>query len=313
MSRSLKRLKNDAIYLLVVTLLWLLRWLPHRAALAVGRGLGGLAWALAGRERRRARANLELAGVGGSPRRQARLVRRMFEQLGRSAMECVVMDRLRPRLGTSLSPVRYEPGAKEALERALARGKGVVYVTAHLDNWELMAAEVARLAPVSVLYKPSYDPRLTRIIEKFRSNNGVKGIPVTHSGHLRQVLAALARGEIVGILLDQPVPTGCQVSFFHRPAWTSQLAARLHRTTGASLVFGCLRREGPSAHLLSIKPVFPKEGSTVAEVTQGVTGAVELAVRCNPDQWLWSLDRWRSTESSLLSTQVPTNIPVSNA
>ena len=302
MSRR-KRLKHTTIYLVVVCLVRLLGLLPHRVALAVGRWVGLLAWRLGRRERRRALSNLALAEQGASDPHRQRLVRQMFVLLGRSAMECVVMGRLRGKLGTASSPVRHASGAREVLEQALARGRGVLYVTAHLGNWELMAAEVARMAPVTVLYKPSYDPRFTEMIIKFRELNGVRGISATAAGHLRQVLASLARGEVIGVLLDQPVPSGCQVPFFDRPAWTSNLVSRLHHKTGAPIVFGYMESHcpDPGRHILHMSPISEtNQGDTC--LTQRLTREVERAVRRNPAQWLWSLDRWRSTESGHLST-----------
>jgi KDO2-lipid IV(A) lauroyltransferase len=290
-----KRIKNGLIYGCVAALVRLLGLLPWRLALGVGRALGWLAFRVAGRERRRALENLDHTGL--VPRRRRRAVaREMFVHLGQNAMECVVMRRLRPRLGTRDSPVRFSAGSREMLENVVKRGKGVVFVTAHLGNWELMAAEVACVAPVSVLRKPSYDPRFTKMIDDFRRSNGVAGIEV---GHLRPILAALARGEIVGILLDQPVPSGCQLPFLGQPAWTSTLPGRLHQQTGAEVLAGFVRRISRSCHIVDIVPI--SMGNSDDAGSRLLNEVIEDAICQTPNQWLWSLDRWRSTETERLS------------
>jgi KDO2-lipid IV(A) lauroyltransferase len=302
----LKRIKNTLIYHCVAALVWMLGCLPWRLALGVGRALGRLAFRVARRERRRALDNLRQAEpVSNASHRM--MVREMFVHLGQNAMECVVMKRLRPLLGTPESPVCFSTGSREALVRALGKGRGVIFITAHLGNWELMAAEIARVAPVAVLRKPSYDPRFTRMIDDFRRQNGVSGIEV---GHLKAVLAALARGEILGILLDQPVPTGCQLSFLGRAAWTSTLPVRLQQKTGAEVVTGFIRRVSPTRHVVDIQLISLR--NTGEAGIQRLSESIEKAICQTPNQWLWSLDRWRSTETKLLSSPLANSIPVSN-
>lgn len=306
---ALKRAKNQALYHLVMALVWLVRRMPLALARACGRSLGLLAWMVAGRERRRARSNLARAGVNG----EGRVARSMFRHLGMSAIECVLMDRYRARLGTDQSPVRFVEGSRERLLALVAEGRGVLYATAHLGNWELMAAEIACWAPVTVLAKPSYDERFSRFIRDFRSRSRVRSVSVARP-HLRRVIEALGRGEVVGVLLDQPVPTGCRVSFFGRPAWTSTIVARLHRSTGAPIVCGTIHRDpaDPHCHEIAIHQVSIDKTWTVEQGTQAVTAHLEAAVRRYPEQWAWSLDRWRSTETGVLSSPTANCIPASN-
>lgn len=311
--KKIKKIKNDLLYAMACVLIRVLGWLPHGLALALGAALGQLGYLLARRERRRALANLKRAGIGGTARGRRRLVRRMFSHIGKNALECAVLKQLRPHLGTHRSPVHYAPGARAALEAAVARGQGVLFVTAHIGNWELMAAEVARVAPVSVLVKPSYDPRFTRMIGEFRRANGVQGISVARPGHVRTALAALRRGEILGVLLDQAVPTGCQIPFMGHLAWTSTVVESLQRATDAAVVWGFVHRGAARRHLLSISLLSEEKNQIGHALTHLLTAQVEAAVRAHPSEWMWSLDRWRSTESILLSSPNASNIPASNS
>jgi KDO2-lipid IV(A) lauroyltransferase len=292
---SWRPLKNSLIYYLVRCAIGLLQLLPLGVALTLGRAIGRVAGALDGPERRRALSNLTqvLPHLPGSARRK--LAREMFVHLGESAVECVLMRRLRGRLGTERSPVRFSPGALEALLGAAAEGRGVLFVTAHLGNWELMAAAVARHAPVSVLSKPSYDPRFTRLVDAFRHASGVQGIDVTRPGHLGQAISVLRRGEVLGVLIDQPPPRGEPISFLGQRAWTSTVVPTLARRTGAAVVVGFARRESPCQHAIFVQRVtLSREAGDVGSVLRAISEPLEKAILGTPGQWTWSLDRWRS-------------------
>jgi len=290
----LKHLKNWLIYYTVAPLIWLLGRLPLFMVLPLGPALGRLAWLAAGRERRRAQRNLELALPEIAPASRRRMARQVFENLGRGAVECLAMDRLRPLLGGPRSPVEFAPGSLEVLREALQEGRGVIFATAHLGNWELLGAEVARHARLSVLFKPSYDPRFTRLMSAFRSRCGIRGVDVTHAAHVTSVLRALRAGEVVGILVDQPSP-GERVPFFGREAPTSTLAPTLAARTGAAVLVGFIRRQGRRRHFITIS----RQGSRPEDATLAtgeITAQVERAIRDAPTQWVWSLDRWRDSE-----------------
>jgi len=296
-----KRIKNTVIYHTVALLIRALRVLlvafPHRAVVGLGAAVGELAGLLGRRERARALRNIGQAfpALSGAGRRL--MVRRMFQHMGRNALECLIAPRLRRQLRAGgPSAIRFEPGSLEQLVGAVDEARGVIFVTAHLGNWELMAMAVAARFPTSVLYKASYDPRFSKLVERFRNDNGVTGVEVGGVGHLRSAIRTLRRGRILGILLDQPVVGGCEVSFFGAPAPTSMIVPGLEQATGASVVVGTIRRVSPCQHAISIRRVEQSNTKATRQSrTQTLTSRLEEAIRHDPTQWIWSLDRWRST------------------
>lgn len=285
-----KRLKNFLIFYTVAPLIWLLGRLPLGLTLALGPVLGRLAWLVAARERRMALDNLQRAWPDQDPLEQRLLARAVFDGLGSGAMECVAMDSLRSLLGGQRSPVSFAAGSLEVLQQALEEGRGVLFATAHLGNWELLGAEVARHAPLAVLFKPSYDPRFTRLMIRFRARSGIRGIDVGRAAHMTHVLRALREGEVVGILMDQPSP-GILVPFFQQAAPTSTMIPALASRTGAAVVAGFIQRRGRRQHTITIRRLRLQGDS--AEATGQLTQEVEQAIRAAPSQWVWTLDRWR--------------------
>jgi KDO2-lipid IV(A) lauroyltransferase len=293
--RVYKRVKNDVLYSLVLAGLALLRRLPSGALRRLGKPLGLLAHLLAVPERRRARRNIQRAvgqrtGLSASPRA---LTRRVFEHLGQSAVECVALTQRKGRW----PEVSFAEKSEAILRSALAEGRGAVFVSGHLGNWELLAAELARIAPLHVLARESYDERLTRLMQRYRQRNGLESLWVGHPGMLRSALALLRQGEMVGVLLDQPVRKGgCMVPFFGRLAPTSTIAAALARATGAALLVGHIRRMSADAHRVSIARLVLDRAGRQRDLltwTTTLTQRLECAVAERPTEWLWTLDRWR--------------------
>lgn len=275
-------------------LLRLLSALPTGWILGLGPLLGRVAHRLAGRERRRALGNLRHVWPHQDPAQQRELVARVFTHLGRSAMECVALNRRAwPRLGHPDGPLTFAPGSQEALRQRVDRGKGVLFVTSHLGNWELLGAAVARHVELAVLFRPSYDPRFTRLMEAFRQRSGIRSIDVSRPSHLVQVMRALGRGAVVGILLDQPVDGGAELPFFGHPAPTSTLVPALAARTGAAVVVGHVRRQDDGSHRAKIQPLDGQPWDDQHQATLELMGIQEQAIEATPEQWVWTLDRWR--------------------
>ena len=276
----------------------LVRRLPRRVALVLGAAVGRTALLLARPERRRALANLARAYPELASGRRHRLARQSFAELGRCAFECMATR------SRDVGRLVDTEAAEHRMRQQLAAGRGLVFVSAHFGNWELMAAAVARLslAPVYVLARRSYDPRFTKLIEDFRARRGVCCLWVESPGHLRRALRVLQSGGIIGVLLDRPVDRGAvQSDFFGHPAPTSPVAAWLSRLARTPVVVGFIRRGIDGRHRLSVRRVDPGDeggpGSKTAadaRFTQRLTGEIQHSIERSPGHWAWSLDRWRS-------------------
>jgi KDO2-lipid IV(A) lauroyltransferase len=272
---------------------WLLAHLPAPAGLWAGRRLGDLGWLILWGRRRVALGNLARAlGAERSPRDLRRLGRRSFEHLGMNIAEaCVFYFRPAPVL---LS--RVELVGIEHLEKASAEGRGILLLTAHLGNWELLAASHAVTGlGLSVVVRPLDDVVLDRLVERFRRRSGVALI--SKRGGLREMLDALRRGRMVGVLLDQNASRGQGVfaPFFGTPASTSRALALVSLRSGAPVVPVFIRRLPGGRHRVEIEPALPfPADADVAGYTATFNRAIETAIRRAPDQWFWMHERWRT-------------------
>jgi KDO2-lipid IV(A) lauroyltransferase len=182
----------------------------------------------------------------------------------------------------------------------LAAGRGVIFVTGHIGNWELLAALVARRGyDACVVATPVYDERIDQRLVAARAVHGVETIRRGSASAARQLLSALRRNAVLGMLIDQDTDVdGAFVPFFGRLAHTPIGAASLALRTDARVICGFLVREGTSRHRVVLDgPVeLVRTGDPdrdAAENTIRLTQLIERHIRAHPDQWIWFHRRWK--------------------
>jgi len=295
--RTGQRMIRRAIVWAVAILQALASVLPWRLGVALGGWVGWMAYSLLPGARRRALAHVAIAfpdGAGDAGQRA--IARRSFVNLGRSAFEVLMLSRRSHPPIERLCAVEGE----ERLKAALAAGRGVIFLTGHFGNWELMAALVTRRGyPASVVATPVYDPRLDRLLVDARARHGVHTISRGSPSAARHLLSGLRRNAILGMLIDQDTDVdGVFVPFFDRPAYTPSGPAALALKTGAAVIFGFILREGASRHRLILQgPIeLIRTGDPARDIRENTarfTREIEQWIRSHPDHWVWMHNRWK--------------------
>jgi KDO2-lipid IV(A) lauroyltransferase len=274
-----------------------LGWLPRPLAHAIAGGVLGLLYLATPRLRAVARRNLELAlpQLGSTAHR--RIVRGVYRSLARLLAEFAHFPRLTPE--TLPNQVIFD--GLENYESALAKGRGVIFLTAHIGAWELGAfAHGLHGYRLNVVYRALDNPGLNALVNRYRSLGGNRLIEKRESA--RSVLAALARNETVGILADQNTlaEEGVFVNFFGIPACATAGIARIALHSGAAVVPAfCVWDEQTKRFRILYEPalVLPETGDAdhdVQAATQQMAAVIERIVRQYPDQWLWIHRRWKT-------------------
>ena len=286
-------------YRLEYALLWpivkILGLLPRPLARGVGGLVGMIFYLLASRLRRVARKNLAMAMPDLSEAERARIIRGVFRNLSRMLAELALFPRY-----TRENVARVIPyDGFENYAAAVARGKGVIYLTGHLGAWELGAfAQSVYGHPLNVMIRALDNPYLNGLVNRYRTLAGNRIIE--KRDFLRGVLQALKNNEAVGILMDQnsSLAEGVFVDFFGVPACTSTGMARIALRTGAAVVpaFGFWEK---SRYRLRFDPPLTlietgDQEKDIAANTQLFTKVLEDYIRHYPDQWLWIHRRWKT-------------------
>ena len=284
-------------YAVAWPLLQAMQWLPLPLARAMASGLGGLAHALTPRWRAVADRNLRLAFPDMTESRRGEIIAGVYRNMGRVLLSVARMPRInRGNIGEWLDYDGYEH-----YEQAEGHGKGVLYLTAHLGNWELSAhAHGLHGHPLHVVVRTLDNPYLDRFVEQRRTCAGNQVI--RKQEFARRSIKAIASQEAVGILVDQNT-TGEDsvfVDFFGQSASATSGIARLAMRTGAPVIPGfAFWNAERRKHVLHFSPAVPmidtgdKEADLAAN-TQRCQKVIEEAIREYPEQWLWVHRRWKT-------------------
>jgi len=277
-----QRLKNDLLYGLMRLGFAAARVLPLRGFLRLVDCLAPHIFVSAAR-----RARAQLTAV--LPEIDAVIItRRMFVHFAESLWELSRLHRSVPKL---------DDAARRVLDDTLAEGKGAVLISGHIGNWEILGQAIAVAGyPIASIAKPSYDPRVTRWLQKWRTAHGLRIVWRDETNAGKSILSILRRNGLMAFLIDQNTrTTGDYLLFFGRPAFTPTTPAAIALRTGAPVIF-CWHHRRQKLHKLSFNRVqYTPTGDSKIDIpalTSPLNDRLESAIRTVPEQWVWLHSRW---------------------
>ena len=225
-----------------------------------------------------------------------RIARDVYRHLGRTLFEYGRFGDLR---GDRL-PAWLEVHGFEHLEEAYGRGRGVVVVTGHFGNWELLGAIIAQHGlPVHFLAKEQRNPYVDRYMDRARGRH--LGVGVLNPGpELRRIFRCLRQGELIGMLFDQDAGSdGIFLDVLGRVASVQPGAAVFSYRTGAPILpCGVFRLPG-GRHRASFEPAFDPDPSAphdeeIRRLTELCEASLERCICLKPEQYYWVHRRWKT-------------------
>ncbi len=268
--------------------------LPERISLRLGEFFGILVFYLWANRRNIAIENIRRSELEN--RKDAeRIVKESFRNIGKSFVE---VARIYYGSGRNIIQ-RVEIIGAEHYYKAKSKNRGVVFITGHCGNWELLAlAFGAKIDNISVVARRQNNPYLNRFIENVRAKFGNRVI--YKQGALKGIISELKRNGCVGILMDQAVlkDEGFKIDFIGRPAWTTKMPSIIARKTGAAVIPAFIRRTG-DRHVINIYPEIDLTDDdidlAIERDTKRFSGYIEDYIKKYPSQWLWIHRRWKRT------------------
>lgn len=300
---------HDIVYVLLVGTLRGLSSLPVRLAYWIGERLGDMAYAFLADRRRVTQQNLELAfGDEMMTQERCRIARSVFRHLGRHLVD---FGRLRQVRVEDL-PQFYTIEGLDRAKELIARGKGLLVISAHFGSWELVPTAALYVdTPMQVIVRPPDNLALRRLADVYRQQCGYQAIPRQQA--LPRSLRALRQGGIVAVLMDQSSlrRESVEVEFFGVKTFTSIGPALIALRSHCPVVSAFLVREESGRQRLILSDEIPVSRSgelqcDIEENTRQFNRIIESYIRRYPDHWFWLHRRWKQRPASV---QINTTSP----
>lgn len=293
----MKRLRQFAPFALLVFVTFPFALLPYRLSLRLGDFLGMLIYLLWGSRRAIALDNLRGAVERGAitlSEDPHAVIRRNFRNLGKFIIE---VNKIYHGFAAPIFSTVELVGA-ENFRKARQKGKGVLLITGHCGNWELMAVYLSMTVErASIIVRKQNNEYLNRFIERTRAKYGNRII--YKKGALKQILTSLRKKETVALLMDQSVtrPESLIIHFLGKNAYTLKAPAVIARKTGAAVVPLFIRRT-ERGHIIEIQPEIPLDASedndtALLQNTINFSRPIEEYIKKYPSDWLWIHRRWK--------------------
>jgi KDO2-lipid IV(A) lauroyltransferase len=269
--------------------------LPYKTVLALGALLGRLYYRLAGRQRRRALAQIQ-ESLNISAGQAEDIVKNLCLNLGRTFLEVMYMPALTPENITQYITIEN----KHYLTNAVAEGHGVVLLTAHIGNWEWLGAALAMAGfPLTSVIKRQPNDQHTRILNEYRQMVGIE-IFARGTAELVGAAKALRKGKILGFVADQDAGgSGVFINFLGKMASTPLGPAVFAKKFKCPVIPAFIVRKPEGGHRVLIYPPLyyrntDDEAEALYNLTLDMTRITEDTIRQYPDQWLWFQKRWHT-------------------
>jgi len=297
MSKQRTKIRSLAEYALVRVMLGALRRLPRRAAFSLIESLGDVAYKFDTKHRVVAETNIARVFAGEKTEAEIRqMAKQVFRNFLRVGAELALLPDLLAERG--LDDVIQVTG-EEHVRAAYAAQKGVIVYSAHLGNWEAIAAVGEPLGmKLHSVGRALDNPYIDRLLLDHRSRYARSIVP--KEGGLRRIVQLLREGCGVAMLLDQHAGReGILVEFLGRPASTFRAPAEIAWKFGLPLLggFGIRIDDSPRFRLEFQEPLWPDSSqpreAEVLRLTQAISDRIAIYVRRHPEQWNWLHRRWR--------------------
>jgi KDO2-lipid IV(A) lauroyltransferase len=248
------------------------------------------------RNRKIAESQMEFA-LGISGKKLKAHVRACFESMAKNLIDIIRMGQWSKEYIGDIVNIE----GLEHFDSAYNQGKGVIALTGHIGNFELLAAWFSYYKgyKVSVIGRKLYDIRFDRMLVSQRQRFNINNIPTTSS--VKTIMKVLNDGHLLGVLLDQDSTkvTGCFVDFFGKKANTAAGPIYIARKTGSPVLPMAIYRKNDDKYSIRIMPPLElnwtnNKDENIKKTLVKCNRAIEELIRYNPTQWVWIHNRWQT-------------------
>ena len=286
----MKIIKYFFEFLFVYTLLIIFKIIGYKAASSLGKKIGILIGPFF-RSQKKIEDNLKNSNIGFDDLERKKIIKNMWGNYGRILAEYPFLKNFKNN--TFKKYIEIE--GLNYLDEIKKNNKKVVFISGHFNNFELMAMYLENSGlDIAAIYRPLNNIFLNGIMEKIRLNHICKKQIKKGKSGTRELLQLFKDGYSIALMIDQRVSEGVKSKLFNRSALTTTIPAQLVKKYSVDVVPVYIERKSGIYFKMHInKPIFFDENKSLEEITDRLNKILEEMILKNPDQWIWSHDRWK--------------------
>ena len=286
----MKNIKYFFEFLSVYTLLIIFKIIGYKAASSLGEKIGILIGPFF-RSQKKIEDNLKNSNIGFGDLERKKIIKNMWGNYGRILAEYPFLKNFKNN--TFKKYIEIE--GLNYLDEIKKNNKKVVFISGHFNNFELMAMYLENSGlDIAAIYRPLNNIFLNGIMEKIRLNHICKKQIKKGKSGTRELLQLFKDGYSIALMIDQRVSEGVKSKLFNRSALTTTIPAQLVKKYSVDVVPVYIERKSGIYFKMHInKPIFFDENKSLEEITDRLNKILEEMILKNPDQWIWSHDRWK--------------------
>jgi len=235
--------------------------------------------------------NLNKCNVGTSNEERQNIIKNMWGNYGRILSEYIYLKEFKKNNLNQFIEIE----GLEYLNEIKKNNKQAIFVSGHFNNFELMAMEIEKAGiNLAALYRPLNNPFLNIIMENIRKKHICKTQIKKGKKGTRDLLKLFKENFSIALMIDQRVSEGISVNFFNRKAKTTTIPAQFIKKYECEIIPVYIERiQNFNFKLHFKKPVQFNNQFSIEEITLKLNQTLEKMILKNPDQWIWSHDRWK--------------------
>ena len=286
----MKIIKYFIEFIFIFILLIIFKIIGYRNASSFGAFIGKKIGPLF-RSNTKIQKNLESSIIGSSYEDRKSIIDSMWSNYGRILSEYVYLKKFRKN---NLNQYIEVEGLNN-LNEIKNKNEKAVFISGHFNNFELMAMEIEKAGiNLCAIYRPLNNPFLNIIMENIRKNYICKNQIKKGKSGTRDLLNFFKKDFSVALMIDQRVSEGENVNLFNRCAKTTTIPAQLVKKYNCSVIPVYIERIRKYHFKLYFKkPLKFDDNSTHQQITLELNKILEKMILKNPDQWIWTHDRWK--------------------
>jgi len=218
-------------------------------------------------------------------------IKKIWENYGRILSDYIYLKDFRN--GKKNNYINVE--GREILNSIKKKKSPVVFVSGHFNNFELMAMEIEKNdIKVAAIYRPLNNLFLNPMMENIRKKYVCKRQIKKGIGGTREILKLFKNGVSIALMIDQRVSEGKKIKFFDHEAYTTTIPAQLIKKFGCDVVpVHIERNKRYHFNIKFFEPISFDKNKNIMQVSLELNKILEKMILKNPDQWIWTHNRWK--------------------